>query len=419
MPDELRIMIAAGGTGGHVFPAIAIADAIRDEFPKARFLFVGTRDRMEWKAVPAAGYDISPIWISGLHRRITLKNLLFPLKLIVSLWQSYRLMRKFQPDVLVSCGGFVAGPAGWVASWLSVPLFLQEQNSYPGMTNRKLAGRAERIFTAFENANQWFPNEKTVCVGNPVRKNLVSSSSDPVFVKQSAEHFGLDTNRPVLLVMGGSGGAKSINEAMLRHLRSLHDTDRVQIIWQCGNTYLEDVTSGLTDTGKTDTVRDRFPDLRLYGFMENITEAWAIADLVVSRAGATTCAELLATGKAGILVPSPWVAGDHQTQNAIALAQKGAAVLLKDEELAEKMLDVIRALFKDTSRRRKIEREARNMAKANAALVIARDILSHMQKNEMAFSWTGRTAGFISRPTWRLHDHETAESQNHGVFWSI
>ncbi len=379
MPDELRIMIAAGGTGGHVFPAIAIADAIRETYPDSRFLFVGTRDRIEWKAVPAAGYDIVPIWISGFHRRLTLKNLLFPLKLLISLWQSRKHIRRFRPHAMVSCGGFAAGPPGWMAIRMSIPLFIQEQNSLPGVTNRKLASGAEYIFTAFEEAEKWFPSGKTVCLGNPVRSTLLDKVSDPGFARKALAHFKLDPDRPVLLVMGGSGGAKSINKAMMHHLAELHDTDGLQVIWQCGHTYYREIVRKL----ELDTVgegwRKRYPGLRLYAFMDDVTEAWAAADIIVSRAGAITCSELLATGKAGILVPSPWVAGNHQTHNAKSLADKGAAVLLHDDALTDHLPDEIRSLVRDSDRRNQMELQARKMAKTDVASIIAKHILEYVR----------------------------------------
>ncbi len=377
MSDNLRIVIAAGGTGGHVFPAIAIADAVRERNPDAQIRFVGTRDRMEWKAVPAAGYDITPIWISGFHRRITLKNLLFPLKLLVSLLQSHLLIRKFRPHAIVCCGGFAAGPAGWMAARHGVPVFLQEQNSFPGITNRKLGPLAEIIFTAFDEAEQWFPSGKCVNAGNPVRQNLIERMEDPAFARSAYAHFDLDPDRPVLLVMGGSGGAKSINEAMLRHLKTLHDDDGMQVIWQCGEHYLEAMRSHLEENG---VLTDLFPGLRLYGFMDDITEAWAAADVIVSRAGAITCSELMAAGKAGILVPSPWVAGDHQTKNAQALVDQGAAVMLEDGELTTKLPGAIRSLMRDPSLRTKMEENAKRLAKRDAAADIAKQILAHVEQ---------------------------------------
>ena len=378
MVEELRIMIAAGGTGGHVFPAIAIADAIREKYPEAKILFVGTRDRMEWGAVPRAGYEITPIWISGFHRRLTLKNLLFPLKLLVSLWQSRRLVRSFRPDAMISCGGFASGPAGWVAARYGVPLFLQEQNSYPGVTNRKLAPSAELIFTAFEDAGKWFPKEKTRFEGNPVRKSLMDDVRDPAFRSTAFSRFGFKPDRPVLLVMGGSGGAKSINEAMFKHLETLHDSLGIQIIWQCGEHYLKELETRRNSSGNTPA---DYPDLRLYGFMEEVSRAWAAADLIISRAGATTCAELMATGKAGILVPSPWVAGDHQTHNARALSDRGAAVLLKDKDLDGHLADTVAGLIRDESQRKEMEKKAAGMARKNAASSIARHILDYISKS--------------------------------------
>ncbi len=369
MSEPLRIMIAAGGTGGHVFPAIAIADAISEARPGTEFLFVGTRDRMEWKAVPSAGYEISPIWISGLHRRLTLKNLLFPFKLIVSLWQSRRLLRRYRPHAVISCGGFVAGPVGWMAARMGIPLFLQEQNSFPGVTNRKLAPKAELIFTAFDEAEKWLPKEKIIVAGNPVRQNLIRKLQDPEFPQQAREYFGLEKARPVLLVMGGSGGAKSINDAMLSHIGELLD-EEIQVIWQCGEVYLDDIRRELGE--------ETHAGLRLYGFMDDITEAWAAADLIVSRAGAITCSELLATGKAGVLVPSPHVAGDHQTHNARSLADKGAAIMISDSVLAEGLADRVRSLIHDSAQRGIMQKQARKMAKKDAAADIARHILERV-----------------------------------------
>lgn len=377
MSEPLRIMLAAGGTGGHVFPAIAIADALRAERPGTRILFVGTRDRMEWKAVPAAGYDIAPIWISGFHRRLTLKNVLFPLKLLVSLWQSRHLVRQFGPHAVISCGGFASGPAGWMAVRSGVPLFLQEQNSFPGLTTRKLAPKARLIFTAFDEAAKWLPQEKIVVTGNPVRDVLIRKLQDPAFPPRARAHFGLDTARPVLLVMGGSGGAKSINDAMLKHVDALL-ADGIQVIWQCGEGYLGAIRRQI-GPGERQADPDRYTDLRLYGFMDDITEAWAAADLIIARAGAITCSELLATGKAGILVPSPHVAGDHQMHNARSLSDHGAALLLADADLAGKLPETVRSLLGNTSRRRLLEQQARAMAKKEAAADIARHILEQIE----------------------------------------
>lgn len=372
-------MIAAGGTGGHVYPAIAIADAIKKIVPDARFLFIGTRDRMEWKAVPAAGYEIVPLWISGFHRRLTWKNLLFPLKLLVSLRQSRKWIRKFRPHAVLSCGGFAAGPPGWMAARMGVPLFIQEQNSYPGVTNRKLAPHATKIFTAFEETARWFPPGKAMITGNPVRQSIIDSVKDRSFIHKAKKQFEFDPQRPVLLVMGGSGGAKSINDAMLHHLPLLHDRENIQILWQCGKAYLSEIREKLAARG---TPEEAWPNLRLVGFMEEVTNAWAAADILLTRAGATTCSELLATGKAGILVPSPFVAADHQTKNAQALAEKGAALWVADDELMDKLPDAIRSLLNDPGKKESLEKRASEMAQPEAVTVIAEQIVSQINKKE-------------------------------------
>ncbi|MDI6401723.1 undecaprenyldiphospho-muramoylpentapeptide beta-N-acetylglucosaminyltransferase [Balneolaceae bacterium ANBcel3] len=377
MPEPIRIMLAAGGTGGHVFPAIAVADAIREQAPDTEFLFAGTRDRMEWHAVPEAGYPISSLWISGFHRRWTLKNALFPLKLLFSIGQSYRMIKRFKPHAVISCGGFVAGPPGWVATKRGIPLYLQEQNSFPGVTNRKLAGKAKRIFIAFENALKWLPEKKCTITGNPVRKSLVEKAGDPQAKSKGMAAFELKPDKPVVLIMGGSGGARSMNQAMLEQLDVLHDQHKIQIIWQCGDTYLREVKATLFEKGRS---YDKYKNLRLFGFMSNISDAWAAADLVVSRAGATTCAELLATAKPGILVPSPWVAGDHQTHNARALQEIGAAQVLKDEELSAKMTSLIVHILKDSGIRNRMEERARKNSPENAAEKIASVILSDIRQ---------------------------------------
>lgn len=357
-----RILIAAGGTGGHVYPAIAIADAIKDIHPDSSVLFAGTKDHMEWQTVPKAGYEIRSIWISGFHRRLTFKNLLFPLKLMVSLVQSSSIVRQFKPHVFISCGGYAAGPAGWIAGKKNIPVVIQEQNSYPGVTNRLLAKYAEKIFTAFKEADQFLPEGKTTLAGNPTRAELHHLEK-----KKGLSAFGFSPEKPVLLVMGGSGGAKSINEAILINLKSLHDQYQLQIIWQCGKKYLDEV-SNRADSGK-------FPNLRLKAYLENMPDAYAAADLVISRAGASTCSELMVTGKPSILVPSPFVAGDHQTMNAKSMADAGASVLLKDADIGDTISELVESLIKNQEMLKKMNQAALSLAKPEAARLIATEIL--------------------------------------------
>src|SRR5699024_339670 len=303
---------------GHVYPAIAIADALSDECTDIEILFVGTKDHLEWEVVPRAGYDISNIWISGFHRRLTVKNLLFPIKLGTSLIQSYQIISKFNPDAVISCGGYAAGPVCWVAARRGIPLIVQEQNSFPGVTNRLLGKNADLIFIAFQEAAAHFPEDKTVLTGNPTRSSLTNIDSSDAY-----NAVNLDSSKQTLLILGGSGGAKSINQAMANHIATLHDDLELQIIWQCGQRYF--------DWLREEVNIQNFENLRLYDFLHTMPAAYAAADLVISRAGALSCAELALTGKPSLLVPSPNVAGDHQLKNARAMVESGVAELTKDE----------------------------------------------------------------------------------------
>lgn len=359
---RLKVLIAAGGTGGHVYPAIAIADALREEYTDIEFLFVGTKNHMEWEVVPKAGYVITSIWISGFHRRLTIKNLLFPVKLATSLVQSLRIIRDFIPDVVISCGGYAAGPVGWVAAQKGTPLVIQEQNSFPGVTNRLLGKKADLIFTAFKDAENFFPRDNIVLAGNPTRKSLTNAD-----LKQSYETFSLDPDKPTLLILGGSGGAKSINEAMAEHIATLHDDLQLQIIWQCGERYY--------DRLREDIKPANFENLLLTDFLHEMPEAYAVADLVVSRAGALSCSELALTGKPSILVPSPNVAGDHQTKNARSMVHEGAAELITDDQLNKTLADLVRQLITDQQRLKKMQQAALKLARPEAAETIGKKII--------------------------------------------
>ena len=367
--SRLRVLMAAGGTGGHVYPALAIADAIKKRQPDAEILFVGTRDRMEWSAVPNHGYNIKPIWISGLHRRLTFKNLLFPVKLIVSLFQSLLLIRNFRPDIVIACGGFVSGPVGRVAAAMGIPLFLQEQNSFPGVTNRLLAEHAEEIFTAFEEAENHLPKEKTTLTGNPVRNQIRTTNRD-----EGLKAFGFKAEAPVLLVMGGSGGAKALNDAMIEHLPALHDRENMQIIWQCGAAYIDSVRKRIDP--------EKYENLRLTEYIDEMPNAYAAADLVVTRAGAGTCSELAAVGQPAVLVPSPNVAGDHQTQNARSFEKAGAALLLKEENLQQSLFSMVSDLIRDTEKLKEMQQAMNRLAKPGAADTIADKIFSFVKEQQ-------------------------------------
>lgn len=353
-----RILLAAGGTGGHVYPAIAIADAVKKLSSGSDVLFVGTRDRMEWQAVPGAGYNIKSVWISGFHRRLTPQNLLFPIKLMVSLVQSYSILKRFKPDIVVACGGFAAGPVGWVAAKLGIPLAIQEQNSYPGVTNRLLAKNAVKIFTAFEAAEQYLPKEKIELTGNPVRSSLSVSDKS-----EALTHFGFSSDKPVLLILGGSGGALAINDAVAARLDILHNDAGLQIIWQCGKKYYDEILESFD--------LDAYPNLKLMGYIDDMPAAYGAATLVLTRAGASTCSELMMIGKPSVLVPSPNVAGDHQTKNAAAMVAEGASLLILEEELEEALTDRVPSILKDEGKLAKMSGAALDLAKPGAAKQIA------------------------------------------------
>lgn len=359
----IRVLLAAGGTGGHVYPAIAIADAIKDRSPDSEILFVGTRDRMEWQTVPKSGYEIKSVWISGFHRRLTPQNLLFPVKLLTSIIQSYSILNSFKPDVVISCGGFAAGPIGWVAAKKGIPIVIQEQNSYPGVTNKLLAKHASMIFTAFEDAADYLPKEKISLTGNPVRKQLTKSDRSV-----SLEQFGFKKKRPVLLVLGGSGGALALNNAIKEHIEELHDSLGIQIIWQCGKKYYD----GLKQTVDV----EEFSGLRLVPYIENMPAAYSAADLVLTRAGASTCSELMLLGQPAILVPSPNVAGDHQSKNAQSMVDAGAAVRLNEKKLAGKLPDTVKQIIFDHEKLNKMSKAMSGLAKPNAASTIAKEIFT-------------------------------------------
>jgi UDP-N-acetylglucosamine--N-acetylmuramyl-(pentapeptide) pyrophosphoryl-undecaprenol N-acetylglucosamine transferase len=361
--SALRVLLAAGGTGGHVYPAIAIADALKSLRPETDILFVGTRDRMEWQAVPKSGYSIKSVWISGFHRRLTPQNLLFPVKLMTSIAQSYSILRSFRPDVLVACGGFAAGPVGWVATKMGIPVVIQEQNSYPGVTNRMLAKSAVKIFTAFEDAASHLPKEKLRLTGNPVRGQLQKSER-----AESLAAFGFDDTAPVLLILGGSGGARALNDAMKEHLDELHDGLNLQILWQCGKRYEDELRKEFDE--------EEYPNLRLLPYIDNMPAAYGAADLVLTRAGASTCSELMLLGQPAILVPSPNVAGNHQSKNAQSLVESGAAIRIDEKDLPRTLAQQVRKLIFDTDSLNRMGQSMKTLAKPDAASVIAREIIT-------------------------------------------
>lgn len=365
-----RVLFAAGGTGGHVYPAIAIANAIRKAAPATEIQFVGTRKHMEWTAVPNAGFKIEPIWISGFYRKFDFRNLLFPLKLIVSLLQCIRIMISFRPNVVICCGGFVSGPVGRVASLFGISLMLQEQNSFPGVTNRILGNKATFIFTAFQEAEKFFPKQKVHLLGNPVRSDLNSINR----ISAAAE-WRFSPEIKTILIMGGSNGARKLNEAMVQHVDFLHNQLELQIIWQCGIIYHDTLVRQIN--------QDTYPNLRLVPYLENMPATYAITDLAICRAGAGTISELLVTGKPSVLIPSPNVAGDHQNSNAKSILRAGAAIVVSDNEIESKLPNTVNYLLSEQNILKQMSQAAKALAMPQAAIKIAEMILNKTNPQQL------------------------------------
>lgn len=359
-----KIIISGGGTGGHIFPAIAIADAVKAKAPEADILFVGAKGKMEMEKVPKAGYPIEGLWISGLQRKLTLRNALFPVKLLSSLWRAAQILRRFQPDVAVGVGGYASGPLLYMAAGRGIPTLLQEQNSFPGITNKLLGGKADRICVAYERMQRFFPEEKLLLTGNPVRKQLQQSSASRA---EGAQHFGFDPERPILFVFGGSLGARSINEAMAANADLLRERPDVQVLWQVGKLY--EATYGQCETAQ-------LPNVQAQAFIDRMDLAYAMADVIIARSGALTISELQFAGKPAIFIPSPNVAEDHQTKNAQALADQEAAILLPDAEAKAGIMTQALALLADEPKRNALSENIRKGAMANAADRIADEVLA-------------------------------------------
>jgi UDP-N-acetylglucosamine--N-acetylmuramyl-(pentapeptide) pyrophosphoryl-undecaprenol N-acetylglucosamine transferase len=361
---KIKVIISGGGTGGHIFPAIAIADAIRAKYPDADLLFVGAKGKMEMERVPKAGYPIVGLWISGFQRSLDWRNLLFPLKLLSSLATAYGILRRFRPDIVIGVGGYASGPLLEVAVRLGIPALIQEQNSYAGATNRILAKKVQKICVAYPDMERYFPAGKIRITGNPVRRELFEQK---IAAREARGFFGLDPAKPTLLVFGGSLGALAINEAMEAGAATLADHPEIQVIWQCGGAYYERFRSGQTAG---------LPHVRLVPFLERMDMAYSAADVVVCRAGALTISELCMAGKAAILIPSPFVAEDHQTKNAQALVDRQAAKMIKNAHAATELLPQAIALLTDTELRRSLEDHIRAMAKPDAAEAIADEAIA-------------------------------------------
>jgi len=357
--SKYKIILSGGGTGGHIYPAIAIANELKSRFPDAEFLFVGAKDRMEMEKIPQAGYKIKGLWITGIERKLTLKNLMFPFKLINSLWNARKIVTQFKPDVAIGTGGFASGPLLQIAVSKGIPSLIQEQNSYPGITNKLLSKKAQKICVAYDGLERFFPKHKILKTGNPVRQDLLNISSKR---DEAIKHFGLVEGKKTLLVLGGSLGAKAINELIKRELDFLQ-TQQVQIIWQTGKLYYNDYK-----------INGDIKNVHIHEYINKMDFAYAAADIIISRAGAGSVSELCIVGKPVVFVPSPYVAEDHQTKNAKAIVDENAALMIAQEDLEVDFKNKFSQLVASAKKQKQLSANIKKLALVNATKEIADEV---------------------------------------------
>lgn len=355
---KLKFIISGGGTGGHIYPAIAIADELKSRYPDAEILFVGAQDRMEMEKVPQAGYSIKGLWISGLQRSLTMQNLAFPLKLISSLTRSNAILKNFKPNVAIGTGGYASAPLLRMASLKNIPCLIQEQNSHAGITNKWLSPKVQSICVAYEGMEKFFPSKKLRLTGNPVRQDLINITQKN---QEAIQFFGLDENRKTVLVLGGSLGARKINELVEKSL-PFFEKNKLQVIWQCGKFY-EDTYS--KKAGK---------NVKVHAFLNRMDLAYAAADFIISRAGALSVSELCLVGKPVVFIPSPNVAEDHQTKNAQAVSEKNAAILIKENDLDSSFEKRFSELVFSEENQQILSQNIKRLAKPNATKDIVEEI---------------------------------------------
>lgn len=358
---NIKVIISGGGTGGHIFPAISIADELKRRDENVQILFVGAKNRMEMERVPAAGYEIKGLPVSGLQRQLTFKNIVVLINLFRSILIANKIVKEFKPDVAIGVGGYASGPMIRSAAKRGIPTLLQEQNSYAGITNKLLAKRASKICVAYSNMEKYFPKEKIVFTGNPVRNIQIS---EPLR-KEGINHFSLSSELPVLVVVGGSLGARSINEAILNNIDFLTEQN-IQILWQTGRYYYDEIQKKL----KTKAPRN----IHILDFISRMDLAYNVADVMISRAGAISISEICLTGRAAILLPSPNVAEDHQTKNALALVEKKAAVMIPDKDAITELPDRVMELFTRSELREELSENAKKMAMPNSTALIVDEV---------------------------------------------
>ena len=358
--QKLKFILSGGGTGGHIYPAIAIANELKERFPDCEILFVGAKDKMEMQKVPQAGYPIKGLWISGIQRRLTLDNSLFPFKLFDSLLKSRTIVKNFKPNVVIGTGGFASGPLLRVAGFAGIPTVIQEQNSYPGITNKWLSAKANKICVAYENLERFFPKNKIVMTGNPVRQDLIDIHGKNA---EARDYFKLDADKKVLLILGGSLGSRRINQLIAKELVNF-TSQNVQIIWQCGKFYIDEYQHF-----------NEKENVQVVSFIDRMDLVYASADFIISRAGASSVSELCLVGKPVIFIPSPNVAEDHQTKNAKAIVDKNGALMVRENELDTKFTETFNNLLSDQDLQNSLSQNIKKLATPNATKDIVNEII--------------------------------------------
>lgn len=375
MNNKPRIIVSGGGTGGHIFPAVSIANAIRELRPDAEILFVGAEGRMEMQRVPEAGYKIIGLPVAGFDRKRLWKNFAVVVKLLRSQWKARKIIKEFRPQVAVGVGGYASGPTLKTAAMMGIPTLIQEQNSYAGVTNKLLAKKACKICVAYEGMERFFPAEKIILTGNPVRQNLLEHSASR---EEAAAYFGLNPAKKTILILGGSLGARTINRTLMAGIDIIRNHPDVQFIWQTGKIYIDEVKDAIA-VATGETVHNQqvhaIPNLYVTDFIKNMANAYAAADLVISRAGAGSISEFCLLHKPVILVPSPNVAEDHQTMNALALVHKDAAILVKDAEAGEKLLPTALDTVSDAGKLKSLSEHIARLALPDSATIIAKEVI--------------------------------------------
>lgn len=363
--EKLKFILSGGGTGGHIYPAIAIANELKIRFPDAEILFVGASNKMEMQKVPQSGYPIKGLWIAGIQRKLTFDNALFPVKLLDSLLKSRTIIRHFKPDVVIGTGGFASGPLLRVAGIAGIPTVLQEQNSFPGITNKWLSKKASKICVAYENLEKFFPKNKIVLTGNPVRQDLVDFKQKR---EEAIEFFKLDPTKKTVLVLGGSLGARRVNQLIAKELVNFA-SQNVQLIWQCGKLYHEEYVHF-----------NEKENVQVLAFIDRMDLAYAAADVIISRAGASSVSELCLVGKPTLFIPSPNVAEDHQTKNAKAIVEKEGALLIAESTLDTQFATVMNSLLNDEELQKKLSENMLKLAKPNATKDIVDEIVKLIRR---------------------------------------